>query len=130
MAIAFMTFCALIFIVGRHTLPHFYIEDPEVISVASTLLVIAALFQLSDGAQVVCISALRGLQDVKIPSLLIFICYWIISLPLGYVLAFKMDLGAVGIWLGLFIGLTLTAIVMFIRFQWLVKSLSVSIAKK
>jgi multidrug resistance protein, MATE family len=126
MAIALMAFCAVVFILGRHALPHFYINDPEVIGVASTLLIIAALFQLSDGAQVVCASALRGLQDVKIPSLLIFVCYWVISLPLGYVLAFEMGLGAVGIWLGLFIGLTLTAIAMFTRFKRLVKSLSVS----
>jgi multidrug resistance protein, MATE family len=73
---------------------------------------------------VVCASALRGLQDVKIPSVLIFICYWIISLPLGYALAFNMGLGAIGIWLGLLIGLTLTAIAMFVRFKMLVKTLS------
>jgi MATE family multidrug resistance protein len=124
MAIALMGVCAIIFIGGRHVLPHFYIDDTEVILMASKLLIIAGLFQLSDGAQVVCTSALRGLQDVKIPSLLIFICYWIISLPLGYVLAFHVGLGATGIWLGLLIGLTLTAVAMFTRFRVLVRSLS------
>ncbi len=124
MALVLMGCCAIIFIAGRHMLPHLYIDDTEVISIASNLLIIAALFQFSDGAQVVCISALRGLQDVKIPSVLIFICYWIISLPLGYVLAFEMGLGAIGIWLGLLIGLTLTAIAMFVRFKMLVKTLS------
>lgn len=124
MAIVLMGVCAIIFIGGRHVLPHFYIDDADVIPIASKLLIIAGLFQLSDGAQVVCTSALRGLQDVKIPSLLIFICYWIISLPLGYVLAFHVNLGATGIWLGLLIGLTLTAIAMFTRFRMLVRSLS------
>jgi MATE family multidrug resistance protein len=124
MAIVFMSCCAIVFIAGRHWLPHFYIDDLSVTSMASSLLIIAALFQLSDGAQVVCISALRGLQDVKIPSLLIFICYWVISLPLGYVLAFKMNLGALGIWLGLLLGLSLTAGAMFLRFRSLVKALA------
>ena len=91
------------------------------------LLIIAGLFQLSDGTQVVCASALRGLQDVKIPSLLIFICYWVISLPLGYILAFKMDLGAIGIWMGLLIGLTLTATAMFMRFRLLVRRMEVNL---
>jgi MATE family multidrug resistance protein len=120
MAIVLMSLCAIVFISARHWLPHFYINDPHVTSMASSLLIIAGLFQLSDGAQVVCISALRGLQDVKIPSVLIFICYWIISLPLGYVLAFKMELGATGIWLGLLLGLSLTATAMFLRFRMLV----------
>lgn len=126
MAIALMSFFALIFIAGRHVLPHFYIDDAEVITVASTLLIIAGFFQISDGVQVVAVSALRGLQDVKIPSLLIFICYWVISLPLGYLLAFYFGLGPIGIWLGLLIGLSLTAIVMFVRFKILVKALYIT----
>ncbi len=120
MALTFMTLCALVFIFGRHWLPTLYVNDTEVIAIASSLLIIAGLFQLSDGMQVVCISALRGLQDVKIPSLLIFASYWIIGLPLGYWLAFTMDYGPLGIWLGLFLGLTLTATAMFIRFRMLV----------
>lgn len=122
MALTFMTLCALVFIFGRHWLPGLYVNDKEVIGIASSLLIIAGLFQLSDGMQVVCISALRGLQDVKIPSLLIFASYWIIGLPLGYWLAFTMGYGAIGIWLGLFLGLTLTATAMFIRFRRLVNS--------
>jgi MATE family multidrug resistance protein len=100
-----------------------YVHDAEVIAIAGPLLIIAGLFQLSDGAQVVCIGALRGLQDVKIPSLLIFISYWIIGLPLGYCLAFVFGWGAIGIWLGLLLGLTLTATAMFLRFKKLAGSL-------
>lgn len=123
MALAFMTACALLFILGRHWLPALYVDDREVIEIASSLLIIAGLFQLSDGTQVVCIAALRGLQDVKFPSALIFVAYWIIGLPLGYWLGFMTDNGAQGIWLGLLIGLTLTAMAMLWRFRSLVRRL-------
>ena len=115
---AFIMACwAALFIILRKFLPQLYISDGAVIEAASLLLIIAAFFQLSDGVQVVCAGALRGLQDVKIPSLLIFVAYWIISLPIGYLLAFPAGLGATGIWIGLLTGLTLTAVAMIIRFN-------------
>ncbi|MFY8037709.1 MAG: MATE family efflux transporter [Cyclobacteriaceae bacterium] len=116
LAMVIMSAWAILFIAGRDLLPHFYVTDENVISIAGPLLIIAGLFQLSDGAQVVCIGALRGLQDVKVPSLLIFVSYWIIGLPLGYCFTFIFDWGAIGIWIGLLIGLTLTASAMFVRF--------------
>jgi MATE family multidrug resistance protein len=118
MALGLMTVWALVFFGGRTWLPSLYVADAEVISIASSLLIIAGIFQLSDGTQVVCASALRGLEDVKIPSTFIFISYWVIGLPLGYWLAFKSSLGGNGVWLGLLIGLTLTAIAMFMRLRW------------
>ena len=126
MALIFMALCALLFMFGRYWLPGLYINDIEVIEIASTLMVVAGLFQLSDGAQVVCLAALRGLQDVKIPSLFIFGAYWIIGLPLGYWLAFTVGYGALGIWLGLLIGLSATAIAMFMRFRMLVNRYPIS----
>ncbi len=123
-ALVFMTLWAILFIVGRNFLPTIYIDNADVIAIASPLIVIAGFFQLSDGAQVVCTGALRGLQDVKIPSALVFIAYWVIGLPLGYYLGFKAGYGSVGIWYGLLIGLTLTAIAMFIRFRLLLRKLS------
>lgn len=123
MALTFMSVWALVFIFGKNLLPSFYVSDPEVIAIAVPLLVIAGLFQLSDGVQVVCAGALRGLQDVKIPSLFIFISYWVIGLPLGYWLGFVMDFKASGIWLGLLIGLTLTATAMFFRFRYVSRKL-------
>lgn len=123
-ALVFMTFWALLFIMGRNILPTIYIDKADVIAIASPLIVIAGFFQLSDGAQVVCTGALRGLQDVKIPSVFIFIAYWIIGLPLGYYLGFKAGYGSIGIWYGLLIGLTLTAIAMFVRFRLLLRKLS------
>ncbi|MEJ0056429.1 MAG: MATE family efflux transporter [Bacteroidota bacterium] len=98
MALSFMTVWGIIFVAGRNILPYFYVDDIAVITLAGPLIVIAGLFQLSDGMQVVVIGALRGLRDVKIPSLLIFISYWIIGLPLGYFLGFHTRLGPVGIW--------------------------------
>ncbi len=123
MALTLMGVWAILFITGKSFLPHLYIDDLEVITIAGPLVVIAGLFQLSDGMQVVCIGALRGLQDVKIPSVLIFISYWVIGLPLGYWLGFHTSLGPVGIWTGLLIGLTLTATAMFWRFNHLSRKL-------
>lgn len=117
MAAGIMTVWALLFIVGKEFLPALYIDDVAVIQLTASLMIIAAFFQLSDGIQVVTAGALRGLQDVKIPSLLIFVAYWIIALPLGYVLAFVLDWAAWGIWIGLLIGLTITATAMVIRFN-------------
>jgi len=125
MAIGIMSLWALLFIGGSSWLPGIYVNDPDVIPVATSLLIIAGLFQLADGTQVVCASALRGLQDVKIPSLYILIAYWIVGLPLGYLLTFHFEAGPGGIWWGLFIGLMLTAIAMFLRLQHLMNGLKV-----
>ncbi|KEY19531.1 MATE family efflux transporter [Kaistella antarctica] len=114
----FMLFCGLFFIVGRNILPTFFTqkEDVEVILLASKLLIIAALFQLSDGVQVVALGILRGIQDVKVPSLITFVAYWIITIPLGYFLTVTMKMGAYGMWIALGLGLTISAILLVIRF--------------
>ena len=117
MSVVLMMTWALLFIFGRHFLPSLYIDDQAVIELTASLLIVAAFFQLSDGVQVVTAGALRGLQDVKVPSLLIFVAYWIIALPLGYWFAFPLKMGANGIWIGLSIGLTLTATAMVVRFN-------------
>lgn len=123
MALVIMFLWGILFLTGRFFLPSLYINDLEVITVTASLLIIGGFFQLSDGLQVVCAGALRGIQDVKIPSLLIFVAYWVIALPLGYWLAFPMQLGPEGIWYGLLIGLTLTAGAMVVRFHYLTKRL-------
>jgi MATE family multidrug resistance protein len=123
MALCLMSVWAVVFLVGRNSLPYLYVDDVQVISMAGPLIIIAGLFQLSDGTQVVVIGALRGLQDVKIPSVLILMSYWVIGLPLGYWLGFRAGLGPVGIWSGLLIGLTLTASAMLWRFHTLTKKL-------
>lgn len=124
MAAAIMSVWAVIFLTGRYYLPGLYNDELQVIQMASSLMIIAGFFQLSDGVQVVCAGALRGLQDVKIPSLLIFCAYWVISLPIGGLLAFQFEMGAEGIWIGLLSGLTLTALAMVYRFHKLSNELT------
>lgn len=112
-------FCAgIIFITLRSHLPQLYISDEEVISIASSLLVIAAIFQVFDGTQAVGIGILRGLTDVRIPTLITFIAYWVISLPLGYILGFYFKFGVQGVWIGLLIGLASSAAMLSARFNF------------
>jgi MATE family multidrug resistance protein len=117
MAAVFMIFAGLVFTLLNNWLPTLYTQNTEVISTASSLLIIAALFQLSDGIQVVGLGTLRGIGDVKIPTFVTFAAYWLIGLPIGYVLAFKLDLQERGVWYGLLIGLSVTAVILLARFN-------------
>jgi multidrug resistance protein, MATE family len=117
MGASIMFFSGLIFILFRNYLPTLYVSDEVVISYASSLLIIAALFQLSDGVQAVGIGILRGLTDVKIPTAITFIAYWIVGLPVGYLLGFTLELGVQGVWIGLLLGLTTSAILLTLRFN-------------
>ena len=107
----------IIFIVFRWFLPTLYIDSQNVIQIASSLLVIAALFQLSDGTQAVGIGLLRGLADAKIPMIITFIAYWIVGLPGGYILGFTFGYGVQGVWFALFLALTVSAILLSTRFM-------------
>jgi len=107
----------IVFISLNNFLPTLYIDDIEVIRIASSLIIIAALFQVSDGIQGVGIGILRGLTDVKIPTIITFIAYWILALPIGYVLGFVFNLGVEGIWIGLLLGLTASAAMLTLRFN-------------
>ncbi|TXK73538.1 MATE family efflux transporter [Mesonia sp. HuA40] len=111
------------FIVLKDWLPTFYIDNAQVIYLASQLLIIAALFQLSDGLQVVILGALRGLQDVKIPTLFCFIAYWVIGFPICFYLGKEDVLGSMGIWIGLLVGLSASAVMLYFRFNYLSKKL-------
>lgn len=112
-----MSVSGIIFILFRNYLPYIYIRDESVIQIASQLLIIAALFQLSDGTQAVGIGILRGLTDVKGPTVITFVAYWIISLPVGYLLGFQFGYGVIGVWIGLLIGLTCSAVMLTLRFN-------------
>jgi multidrug resistance protein, MATE family len=117
MGASIMSIAGIIFILLRNFLPSLYVNDEVVISYASSLLVIAALFQISDGTQAVGIGILRGLTDVKIPTAITFIAYWIVGLPVGYLLGFTFKLGVQGVWIGLLLGLTTSAILLTLRFN-------------
>jgi MATE family multidrug resistance protein len=88
-----------------------------VIFVASQVLFIAGLNQIFDGTQIISVGVLRGLNDVKFPTLLSLVGYWLIGLPFSYLLAFVFRAGAVGIWTGLLIGVILQAVLLLLRLQ-------------
>jgi len=116
-AIVFMSFTAILFTFGNHVLPWIYTSDNRVISIAAQLLIIAAFFQLFDGTQVVGLGVLRGMGDVNIPTFITFIAYWVIGLPVGYLLGIKFNMGVSGVWYGLVLGLLTASLLLFIRFQ-------------
>jgi len=99
------------------------LDNTEVITIAAKLLLVAAVFQISDGIQVVVLGALRGLQDVKIPMYITFVAYWIIGFPISFYLGKYTELKAVGVWIGLLAGLTAAAIFLYIRFNKLTNQL-------
>lgn len=115
--IAFMSITAILFVCANNLLPFIYTEDQSVINIAAQLLIIAGFFQLFDGTQVVGLGVLRGLGDVNVPTIITFIAYWIIGIPLGYLLGIKLNLGVNGIWYGLTIGLLTASVLLFFRFQ-------------
>jgi len=100
-----------------------FVDNQEVIMIAAKLLLVSAFFQLSDGIQVVGLGVLRGLQDVKIPTLITFIAYWVIGFPISYYLGLYTEYKSTGIWIGLLAGLTTSAILLYIRFNYLSKKL-------
>lgn len=118
------------FIALKDILPYAYIDDIEVIEIASSLLVIAGLFQISDGMQVVFLGALRGLQDVIYPMWATFVSYWVIGFPICYYLGLKTELGSMGVWIGLLVGLTASAILLYLRFRKLSENLILSPKKE
>ncbi|MDB5032469.1 MATE family efflux transporter [Mucilaginibacter sp.] len=115
--IVFMCITALIFTVGNHALPWIYTSDNQVILIAAQLLILAAMFQLFDGTQVVGLGILRGMGDVNVPTVITFLAYWVIGLPLGYFWGIHLHWGIAGVWYGLVLGLMVSAILLYIRFK-------------
>lgn len=112
---------AAVFALGGTALARGFTPDTAVISLAAQLLVVAAIFQLFDGGQVVAAGALRGLTDVKVPTLITFVAYWVVSLPVAYGLAFHTRMGPIGIWAGLASGLACAAVLLAWRFRRLAR---------
>jgi MATE family multidrug resistance protein len=133
LTIIFEMLFGLIFVAFHNYLPHLFLnmsdvsqqlDNTEIIKIASQLLLVAAVFQISDGIQVVVLGALRGLQDVKIPMYITFVAYWVVGFPTSYYLGKHTNLGATGIWIGLLAGLTSAALFLYIRFERLTKKLA------
>ncbi len=134
LAISIEILFAVMFVALHQILPYLFLnmdnkmqllDNAEVIAISAKLLLVAAVFQISDGIQVVVLGALRGLQDVKIPMYITFVAYWVVGFPISYYLGLKTDLGAVGVWIGLLAGLTAAAIFLYLRFHYLTKKLIV-----
>ena len=124
----FMGVMGALLLALRHVIPPLYNHDPAVVAQAATLLIIAAGFQVSDGVQVVGLGALRGLEDVKVPSVVALLAYWALALPIGYGLGFGLHLGAPGVWLGLLTGLSVVAGLLLLRFRHLSRPAPVAAA--
>ncbi len=116
MSVVFMGFTALLFALFNHFFVGLYIDNIYVGGMAANLLLIAALFQLSDGIQCVSLGVLRGLADTKVPTIITIVAYWVIGIPVGWTLAKYADLSLYGIWYGLSLGLTFSAIMLTLRF--------------
>lgn len=116
MSVVFMFITALIFAVFNQFFVSLYTKDIWVAEMAAKLLLIAALFQLSDGVQCVSLGILRGLADTKVPTLITVVAYWVIGLPVGCLLAYQTQVDFYGIWYGLSLGLTFSAIMLSVRF--------------
>ncbi|MDX1463627.1 MAG: MATE family efflux transporter, partial [Marinirhabdus sp.] len=123
---------AIFFVVFHELLPKLYLDfdnqaefadNFQVATIAAKLLIIAAIFQITDTVQVVALGALRGMQDVKIPTVFTFIAYWLVGFPVSYYLSMHTDYGSSGIWIGLLAGLTTSGILLYLRFHFLSKKL-------
>ncbi len=116
MAVSYGLFCAALFVLFRNQLPLLFNDENQVLIFAGNLLILAAAFQISDSVQAVGVGLLRGLQDVKIPTLFVAIAYWVLGLPAGYALAFWLDWEVYGLWVGFIVGLSFSALLLTIRF--------------
>jgi MATE family multidrug resistance protein len=123
---------AIMFVALHQVLPYLFLnmenqaqvlDNQEVIAIAAKLLLVAAVFQISDGIQVVVLGALRGLQDVKIPMYITFVAYWVVGFPISFYLGEHTALKATGVWIGLLAGLTAAALFLYLRFHYLTKKL-------
>ncbi len=127
-ALIISSLSAFLFLFFNTELPSLFVDSKEIeiVFFSSNLLIYAALFQFSDGLQVVFQGLLQGIGDVKIPSIIAVASYWVVGIPLGYLLAFHTSIGYSGIWIGLSVGLTISAIFQIIRYAYSLKKMLVA----
>lgn len=124
LGVGFMVFSGIMLIIFREEIPYFYTSDLEVVEIAPKLLLIAAFFQIFDGTQAVALGILRGIKEVKLPTVITFIAYWLIGLPAAWILGFPLGLGTEGIWYGLSISLIASSFMLNGRFFYRLKKMS------
>jgi len=117
LSVGLMSVCGLAYIIFRKEIPAIFTEDPQVIALTSKLLIISALFQIFDAVQLSSLACLRALADVRIPLVLSIISYYLVCLPLGYLCGSVLGYGAIGVWVGLLLGLVFAALLFLWRFS-------------
>ncbi len=120
LVLVFMIICAIIFAALNQYLPYIITKDQEVVVMAAQLLIIAGMFQLFDGTQVVGLGTLRGMGDVNIPTFITFFAYWIVGIPTAYLFGITLQIGVKGIWYGLTLGLLTSSILLYLRYRYMV----------
>lgn len=123
LTIAMAAITAVVLLLFRHQIAAVYTPDEEVQQFAASLLLVAVLFQLSDGMQATLIGMLRGLQDTKVPMFINLFSYWMIAFGIGYWLAHHVGWGVYGLWAGLIIGLTVSATLLGLRLRFQLRNL-------
>lgn len=106
----------LFFVLFRNLLPLIFNNDPDVMALAAVLMLYAAIFQISDATQAIAVGLLRGIKDVKVPTMYIALAYWVIGIPVGCLMAFTFKMGAAGIWIGFVSGLSFSSLLLNNRF--------------
>lgn len=126
LSIGFMSISGLVFMAGKSYFPTFFNDNSLVLEISAKLMIMAAFFQIFDGIQAVGIGILRGIQDVKIPTVITFVAYWVIALPMAYVLGISLDMGVIGVWIGLVASLMTAAALLTMRFNHLTRSKAIT----
>lgn len=115
LGLVFVIISASVFLLFNHEMAGWFVQEPAARQLAASLLVVTAAFQFSDSMQVLSAGSLRGLDDVRIPAWMAFGAYWVIAIPLGWLLAFRFDWGVPGVWWGITVGLCLAAVALGVR---------------
>lgn len=115
------TVCAIFFVCVKNVLPFAFTKNEEVAGIAAVLMLYAAVFQISDSTQAIGVGSLRGMKDVKIPTLYVAVAYWVVGIPIGCLMAFVFKMGAAGMWVGFVAGLTFSSVFLNRRFFNLIK---------
>lgn len=121
--ILFMMLTGITFVLVRNVLPSIFSDEVEVLQVAAQLMIVAGVFQIFDGLQVVWLGILRGLEDVKAPTIITFVTWILLAMPISYICAFVLEMGPVGIWVGYLAGLVIASIWLRYRFRGLYKKM-------
>ncbi len=112
--------CAFLFSTRNH-LPLIFTDNPDIIALSAHLLVFSIIFQFPDVLQVAANGALRGMKDTRVPMMMSIASYWAVGMPLGYYLSVHQNMQAEGVWIGLIVGLSCSAILLNLRMQKLFK---------